>query len=191
MRRAPARRPSPQQLLGAADRTVEPLLATDLRVVFCGINPSLYSAWTGHHFARPGNRFWPVLHRSGFTPRLLAPAEQDELLALGLGVTNIVPRATTAAAELSTDELIAGGRALEADMGRLRPRWLAVLGITAYRTAFRRPGAVLGPQEETLGPARLWVLPNPSGLNAHHSPTQLAERFAELRAAVDEQARHS
>ena len=181
----PADQPTREQLLAAADRTLEPLLAPGLRVLFCGINPGLYSAWTGHHFARPGNRFWPALHRSEFTPRRLAPAEQAELLALGLGVTNVVGRTTATAAELSRAELEEGGRRLVADVERYAPRWLAVLGITAYRTAFAEPRAVLGPQERALGATRVWVLPNPSGLNAHHTLAQLAERLTELRVAVE------
>lgn len=181
------RRPGPDraQLLAAADRTVPPLLAPDLRVLFCGINPGLYTAWTGHHFARPGNRFWPALHRSGFTDRQLAPAEQDELLTLGLGITNVATRASARADELTDDELHEGALRLTREVQTYRPRWLAVLGITAYRAAFDRPRAGLGPQDERVGPARVWVLPNPSGLNAHHTPASLAALFGELRAAVE------
>jgi TDG/mug DNA glycosylase family protein len=153
-------------------------------VLFAGINPSLYSAATGHHFARPGNRFWPALHRSGFTPRLLRPEEQGELLALGLGITNVVDRPTARADELSPAELVAGARALAAKVRRYRPAWLAVVGVTAYRTGFGRPRAALGPQPETVGGARLWVLPNPSGLNAHYTVDGLAAAFAELRATT-------
>jgi len=153
--------------------------------LFCGINPGLYTAWTGHHFARPGNRFWPALHRSGFTPRLLAPAEQQELLGLGLGVTNVVERATATAAELTAGELREGGRLLEATAERFAPAYIAVLGVTAYRAAFGEPKAVLGERERTLGPSRLWVLPNPSGLNAHFTPAALGELFAELRETVE------
>lgn len=182
----PARRRSPsrEELLACADRTIPSLLAPDLDVVFCGINPGLYSAWTGLHFARPGNRFWPALHGAAFTPRRLQPAEQDALLRLGVGITNIVERATATAAELGREELAAGARRLEADVERHRPACVAVLGVTAYRAGFDRPGAVLGPQEEGLGPARLWVLPNPSGLNAHYQLPDLVEWFARLRADV-------
>ena len=176
--------PSRAELLAAADRVVPDVVAEDLRVLFCGINPGLYTAWAGHHFARPGNRFWPALHASGFTPRLLRPAEEQELLALGLGITNVVARATAAAAELSRDELREGGRRLEALAERWRPAYVAVLGVTAYRAAFGEPRAVLGQQDRTLGPARLWVLPNPSGLNAHHQPADLARLFGELREKV-------
>ena len=144
-------------------------MAPGLRVLFCGINPSLISAATRHHFARPGNRFWPTLHGAGFTPRRLAPAEQRLLLDAGIGLTNLVARATASAAELSASELAAGRRRLEAKVRRLRPRAVAVLGIGAYRHAFARPRAALGPQPERLAGAALWVLPNPSGLNAHYS----------------------
>jgi TDG/mug DNA glycosylase family protein len=160
------------------------VVAPGLDVLFCGINPGLYTAWAGHHFARPGNRFWPALHRSGFTPRLLAPAEQDQLPALGLGITNVVDRATATAAELSRAELQEGGRELLANVALWRPAYLAVLGVTAYRAAFGAPKAALGEQPGTIGATRLWVLPNPSGLNAHHPPPVLAAMFAELRAVV-------
>ncbi len=176
-------RPTRAELSAAAGRTIADVLAPGLRVLFCGINPGLYSAATGHHFARPGNRFWPALYRSGFTSRLLRPSEQEELLGLGLGITNIVARATARADELTPDELIAGGQILAEKVATLRPRWLAVVGVTAYRTAFGRPGATVGPQELTIGSAPVWALPNPSGLNAHWSPASLAAEFARLRAA--------
>ena len=175
------RGPTREELSASADRLVPAVAAPGLRVLFVGINPGLYTAWSGHHFARPGNRFWPALHRSGFTPRQLHPRDQRELLALGLGVTNIVERATATAAELSADELREGGRRLEEDAGRYAPTVVAVLGVTAYRAAYQEPGAVLGPQERRIGPSRVWVLPNPSGLNAHHSLDDLARRFRELR----------
>ncbi|MDD9207564.1 G/U mismatch-specific DNA glycosylase [Georgenia sp. 10Sc9-8] len=184
------RRPTAADLAAASERTVPPVIAPGLRVLFCGINPGLYTAWTGHHFARPGNRFWPALHRSGLTPRQLAPAEQDELLALGLGVTNVVERASATAAELSPAELRAGGERLVSEVENYRPQWLAVLGITAYRTAFGLPRATIGPQEQQVGATRVWVLPNPSGLNAHYTPAQLADRFSDLRAAVEGSASH-
>ena len=157
-----------------------------LRVLFCGINPGLVSAATGHHFARPGNRFWPALHAGGFTPRLLAPAEQGELRALGLGLTNVAPRATARADELDDAELVAGGERLRALVAEHAPAWLAVVGVGAYRVAFADRRAQVGRQDRTLGRTRIWVLPNPSGLNAHHTPATLAEAFATLRAAVDE-----
>ncbi|HET7327030.1 MAG TPA: G/U mismatch-specific DNA glycosylase [Nocardioidaceae bacterium] len=178
------RGPSRAELRGYAGRTVAPIIAPRLSVLFCGINPGLYTAWAGHHFARPGNRFWPVLHRSGFTPRLLVPAEQRELLTLGLGVTNVVERATATAAELSAAELREGGRQLEQTASRYQPAYVAILGVTAYRAAFDEPKAMLGLQQRRLGRSRVWVLPNPSGLNAHYQPPELAERFAELRSAA-------
>jgi TDG/mug DNA glycosylase family protein len=153
-------------------------------VLFCGINPGLVSAATGHHFARPGNRFWPALHRSGFTPTLLRPDQQSLLPSLGLGLTNLVARATARADELTAEELRAGGRRLRELAGQVRPGWLAVVGITAYRTAFGEPKAVVGPQAGRLGETRIWALPNPSGLNAHWTLPTLAEEFARLRAAA-------
>lgn len=150
-------------------------------VLFCGINPGLYTAAVQQHFGRPGNRFWPTLYRAGFTPRLFAPSEQNELLPLGIGITNVVARATAAADELTREELLEGGRNLERTVKRYRPRYLAIVGIGAYRTAFERPKAKMGLQEETIGETRIWVLPNPSGLNANYQPAQLVELFAELR----------
>jgi TDG/mug DNA glycosylase family protein len=155
------------------------------RVLFCGINPGLVSAATGHHFARPGNRFWPALHRAGFTPTQLRPAEQGALPGLGLGVTNLVDRATARADQLTQAELRAGGCRLRELTGRVRPAWLAVVGITAYRVAFGRPKAVVGEQDHRLGPTRVWVLPNPSGLNAHWPLAALVAEFARLRAAAE------
>jgi TDG/mug DNA glycosylase family protein len=176
-------RPTRDQLEQARTRVIEDVAAPDLDVLFSGINPGLYSAWTGHHFARPGNRFWPALHRSGFTPRLLRPDEQWELLALGLGITNVVDRASARADELSREEVLTGGGLLREKVRRLQPRWLAVLGVTTYRVAFGAPSAQVGPQELTIGTTGVWVLPNPSGLNAHYTPAALAEEFARLRAA--------
>ena len=182
----PARQPRPTraELASAAGRTIADVAAPGLLVVFCGINPGLYSAFTGHHFARPGNRFWPALHASGFTARLLRPAEQQELLRLHLGITNIVARSTAGADELTREELIVGGRLLATKVRRLRPHWLAVVGVTAYRTAFGRRDAAVGPQDGGIGATRVWVLPNTSGLNAHWSAASLAAEFARLRAAV-------
>jgi len=178
------KKPTRADLLAAADRTVPDVIAPGLKVLFCGINPGLYSAWSGHHFARPGNRFWPALHAGGFTPRLLRPSEERDLLALGYGITNVVRRASAAADELSVEELIAGGRALRARVRRHRPRFLAVLGVGAYRTAFARPKAVLGLQPEPIGETKVWVLPNPSGLNAHYRAADLAKLFGRLRDQV-------
>ncbi|TYB68474.1 G/U mismatch-specific DNA glycosylase [Nonomuraea sp. PA05] len=163
---------------------LDDVLGPSLDVLFCGINPGLMSEATGHHFARPGNRFWPALHLSGFTPRLLAPAEQHLLPSYGLGITNIVPRASAKAAELTSQELVAGGEALAAKVAALGPKVLAVLGISAYRTAFARPKAVIGPQPETVGGARVWVLPNPSGLNAHWTVATIAREMGRLRSSL-------
>jgi TDG/mug DNA glycosylase family protein len=177
-------RPTREALAAASARTIPDVLAPGLSVVFCGINPGLYSAATGHHFARPGNRFWPALHRGGFTPRQVPPVEQSELLMYGLGITNLVDRATARADELGAAELRAGAAALATKVGRLRPAWVAVLGVTAYRAAFERPQATVGPQPTPLGSASVWVLPNPSGLNAHYTLDALAAEFSRLRAAV-------
>jgi TDG/mug DNA glycosylase family protein len=179
-------KPSKEEILAAAGKTVPDVIAPDLRVLFCGINPGLYSGATGHHFARPGNRFWPALYAGGFTERLLSPFEERELLKSGYGITNVVRRATAAASELSTDELIAGGRGLERKVRRYSPKCLAVLGVTVYRTAFNRPLAKLGRQDETIGETLIWVLPNPSGLNAHYQPKDLARLFSELKESVEE-----
>jgi TDG/mug DNA glycosylase family protein len=176
-------------LAAAKDATIPdvlPAAGEPFRVLFVGINPGLYSAATGWHFARPGNRFWPALHASGFTARLLKPSEQQELASCGLGITNIAPRATALAAELAPDELRAGGRRLETLIAARRPAVVAVLGVTAYRTAFARPKAAIGPQADLLATARLWILPNPSGLNAHWTAPRIAEAFSELKEAVDD-----
>jgi double-stranded uracil-DNA glycosylase len=176
--------PTRADLEAARDRVIEDVLGPEPDVLFCGINPGLYSAATGHHFARPGNRFWPALHRSGFTPRLLAPAEQDLLPSFGLGITNVVPRATAQAAELSAGEFREGGERLERLVAEVRPRVLAVAGVTAYRTAFGRPKAVIGPQEDRVGGAAVWVLPNPSGLNAHWTLERIAGELRRLRESL-------
>ena len=175
--------PSPAQLVAAHGTTIPDVIAPDLTVLFCGINPGLWSAATGHHFARPGNRFWPALHRAGFTDRQLHPSEQDLLLGYALGVTNLAARGTARADELTAAELVTGGRRLVAKVRRFRPHWLAVLGVTAYRTAFGDRTVSVGRQERVLGATRVWVLPNPSGLNAHYTVDRLAAAFAELRAA--------
>ena len=178
-------KPSRADLLAAKDKTVRDVIAPDLRVLFCGINPGLYSGATGHHFARPGNRFWPTLYQARFTPRLLAPAEERELLVSGYGITNLVPRATATADELAPDELVTGRRRLEAKLKRYRPRVVALLGIEAYRTAFARRAVTLGQQPERLANAVVWVLPNPSGLNAHYELADLVQHFRSLRQAVE------
>lgn len=177
--------PTRAELLAAAGRTITDVIGPGLRVLFCGINPGLYSGVTGHHFARPGNRFWPTLHAAGFTDRQLKPSEQAELLARGYGITNLVERASATADDLTPAEIVAGGQALAAKVARYQPQVLAVLGVTAYRTAFARPRAVIGRQPERLHNAALWVLPNPSGLNAHYQLADLARVFGELRLAVE------
>ncbi|MEH1169472.1 G/U mismatch-specific DNA glycosylase [Micromonospora sp. CPCC 205539] len=177
-------RPTRAELAAAADRTIPDVLAPGLAVLFVGINPGLWSAATGWHFARPGNRFWPALHLGGFTPRLLHPSEQDELPALGLGITNMAARASARADELSAAELLDGARILTDKVTRYQPRWVAVVGVTAYRIGFGRSKATFGPQPEPLAGARLWVLPNPSGLNAHFTSATLGAAFAGLHAAA-------
>lgn len=157
-----------------------------LRVLFVGINPGLYSAAVGHHFARPGNRFWPTLELSGFTPERVSPFDEQRLLDLGLGITNIVARTTATADELSKEELSRGAAQLATKIRRLAPRFVAVLGVTAYRTAFGVPHAILGRQPETLGGAVAWVLPNPSGLNAHYQLPELAAQFRALREVASD-----
>ena len=176
-------KPSPAQLAAAAGKTLPDVIAPGLDVLFCGINPGLYTAAVQQHFGRPGNRFWPVLFGAGFTPRLFHPSEQHELLKLGYGITNVVARATAAADELSRDELLEGGRVLTRKVKKYKPRFLAVVGMGAYRTAFERPKAKMGLQEEMIGETRVWVLPNPSGLNANYQADALARLFRELRVA--------
>jgi len=180
--------PTRQQLLAAEGRRLHDVIGPDLTVLFCGINPGLYSAAVGHHFARPGNRFWVALYAAGFTGQLLAPSESRLLLKSRCGLTDIVARATARAEDLESAELIAGRRRLEHKIRRFNPRWVAILGITAYRTAFRRPHATPGPQPEPLGGAGIWVLPNPSGLNASYQPAALARAFRRLRTASDRSA---
>lgn len=177
-------KPTKAEIQAAVGKTVPDLIAPDLRILFCGINPSLYSAVVGHHFARPGNRFWKTLYQAGFSDRLLAPSDEQEFLQRGYGITNIVDRATATADELSAEELLAGQQQLAAKVQQYRPQCLAILGIGAYRTAFKRPKAKLGQQEETLHDALLWVLPNPSGLNAHYQLPDLARLFRELLLAI-------
>lgn len=177
-------RPTKEQIAAAHGRLVPDVVAPDLRVLFCGINPGLYSGAVGHHFARPGNRFWAALALSGFTHRRLSAFEEEELLERGLGITNLVRRATATADEISKDELTDGAGALRRKVRRLKPQVVAFLGLGAYRVAFS-PAAVVGEQPELIGDTRLWLLPNPSGLNAHYQVDALAEVFAELRRAVE------
>ena len=176
--------PSRQELQGAYGRSVPDLVGPDLLVLLVGINLSLWSGWSGLHFGRPSNRLWPTLHEAGFTARRLRPEETGELLAAGIGVTNLVNRATARADELTADEIRAGVPRLEKLAVEWQPRSAAVLGVTAYRIAFGRPRARVGRQAETLNGIPLWVLPNPSGLNAHYQQPALTAEYAALRAAL-------
>ncbi len=177
-------RPTREEIRAARGRTLTDLIAPNLLVLFCGINPGLYSGAVGHHFARPGNRFWPVLHAAGFTDRLLSPFEEHELLERGYGITNLVERATAGADDLSRAEIVEGGRRLAAKVLRYRPRFVAVLGIGAYRAAFDRPKATIGRQELSIGPTSLWALPSPSGLNAHYRFAEFVSLYEDLRRAA-------
>ena len=178
-------KPSRDDLVAATAKGTPDILAEDLRIVFCGINPGLYSAAVGHHFARPGNRFWSTLFKAGLTPRLFTGFDDGKLLENGLGITNIVARATAKAEELTTDELLAGAVKLRRKILRYRPRFLAIVGYGAYRVAFRQPKAVGGAQAKSIGDTHIWLLPNTSGLNANHLPAELARRFEELRIAAE------
>jgi TDG/mug DNA glycosylase family protein len=177
-------RPTPEELKAASSKFLRDVIGPDLKVLFSGINPGLYSTAIGHHFGRPGNRFWPALHLSGFTPRLFSPYEDTELLELGYGITNVVARTTAKAEEITKDELLAAASVLTQKLERYRPRFLAICGMGAYRTAFGKPKAGLGEQSDRIAGTRVWVLPNPSGLNANFQLPQLAELFAELRRAA-------
>ena len=179
----PRVKPSRADLLAAANKTVADVIAPGLNVLFCGINPGLYTAAIGHHFGRPGNRFWPTIHSAGFTPRQFDPSEEQELLPLGYGITNVVARATAAADELANAEIVAGGKILQEKVQQWQPRFLAVLGVGAYRVAFHQPQATMGRQARVIGSTIVWVLPNPSGLNVFYQ-NRLVELFAELRLAA-------
>lgn len=178
-------KPTKEQLRAATTKTVRDVIAPDLRVLFCGINPGLYTAAVGHHFARPGNRFWPTLYAAGFTSRVLSPFDERELLKSGFGITNVVARTTASADELTKEEIINGGARLNRKVVRYRPKVLAVLGVGAYRTAFNRPKAIVGKQKEMIGKTVVWVLPNTSGLNANYQTPELTRLFRELRDFVD------
>jgi TDG/mug DNA glycosylase family protein len=173
--------PSKKDLAAAANRGIRDVLAPGLKVLFVGINPGLYSAATGHHFARPGNRFWPALHQGGFTPRQLHPSQQGELLRYGYGITNLVNRGTATADELSPQEFVAGRRRLAAKVRRYRPRIVAFLGVGAFCHAFECKRAAVGPQAERFEGAQVWLLPNPSGLNANYQLPELVKLFRALR----------
>jgi TDG/mug DNA glycosylase family protein len=178
-------KPTKEQLLAATEKTVADVIAPHLLVLFSGINPGLYTAAVGHHFARPGNRFWPALHAGGFTDRVLSPFDERELLKSGYGITNVVPRTTATADLLTKEEIVAGGEKLRRKVLRYRPKVLAVLGVGTYRTAFNRPKATIALQPEKIGDTILWVLPNPSGLNAHYQASELARLFRELKDFAD------
>ena len=177
-------RPTKDQIAAARGKRVPDVIASGLDVLLCGINPGLYSGAVGHHFARPGNRFWKALEGSSFTDRVLSPFEERELLDRGLGITNLVERATAGAGELTAEELREGAVHLERKVRRFRPRFVAFLGLSAYRTGFQRHAAVPGPQEGALGGSHVWLLPNPSGVNAHYQLPDLVAAFKELRAAA-------
>ena len=176
--------PSKAELAASYGRTIRDVLGPGLDVVFCGINPGRYSGATGFHFAGPGNRFWPALHASGFTDRRLKPSEVGLLPQFGCGITNLVARTTARADELTDDELRAGRRRLERKVRRHHPLWVAFVGLGAYRVAFGKPAATVGPQPDTIAEARVWVLPNTSGLNANYQPADFAQQFRNLRRAV-------
>jgi TDG/mug DNA glycosylase family protein len=178
-------RPTAEQIKACIGKSLPDIIAPNLKILFCGINPSLYSAAVGHHFARPGNRFWPTLHNAGFTPRLFSPYEDHTLLNLGYGLTNIVPRATAGAADLSSAEYAPAARLLKRKLTRYRPKFLAVLGVAAYRLAFSQRDISLGLQPNPIGPTQIWILPNPSGLNAHYQLKDLAKIYAKLRRAAE------
>jgi double-stranded uracil-DNA glycosylase len=179
MREAPWK-PSKQQLNDALSKSVPDIIEKDLKVLFCGINPGLYTAAVGHHFARPGNRFWLTLYKSGFTPQLLSPFDERELLNYGFGITNIVDKTTASAADLTKDEIKAGGKLLLPKILKYSPKVLAVLGVGAFRDAFDCKSASIGRQKESIGSTLLWVLPNPSGINANYQIDDLVELFKEL-----------
>ncbi|MCE5258724.1 MAG: G/U mismatch-specific DNA glycosylase [Chloroflexi bacterium] len=181
-------RPTREELLAAVNKRVPDIIAPGLRLLLCGINPGLYTAAIGHHFGRPGNRFWPALYASGLTPRLLSPYDEHELLDYGIGIVSLVDRPTAAASELSLNELQEGAICLKNKVEIYQPRWVAVLTIELYRKAFGRKKAQIGRQPETIAGAGLWVLPNPSGLNAHFTPAALALLFGELRQALEEES---
>ncbi len=182
----PPWKPTKAEVAAAAGKTVADVIGPNLKVLFVGINPGLYAAAIGHHFGRPGNRFWPLLHQAGFTHRLFSPFEDGELVQLGLGITSIVRRASAAADELAAEELRAGGRALETKIRQFQPRIVAVLGVQAYRVAFGRPRATIGPQPQTIGHSELWLLPNPSGRMAHYQMPELVRLFRQLREAASD-----
>src|SRR3989344_583720 len=179
------KRPTKEELMAAKGERVKDVIAMDLKCLFCGINPGQYTAWIGHHFGRPGNRFWRAVFGGGFTPRLLTPFEERKLLNYGYGITNLVQRATLAASEVSREELVMGRENLVKKILKYRPKIAAILGVEAYRKAFGLKGVTIGPQEKRIGKTKLWVLPNPSGLNAHYTPADLAQLFQKLKKETE------
>lgn len=173
-------KPSKQQLSEALGKEVPDIIQVNLKVLFCGINPGLYSAAVGHHFARPGNRFWPVLYKSGFTPKIFSPFEEQKLRQFGYGITNIVNRATAAASDLSKEEIRQSGNLLIKKVLKYRPKVLAVLGVGAFRESFAKNEVRIGRQDQEIEKTTLWVLPNPSGLNANYQLDKLVKLFKEL-----------
>jgi TDG/mug DNA glycosylase family protein len=189
--KAPVRKPTKAELLAAYGKPVRDIIAPRLKILFVGINPGLYSGAVGHHFARPGNRFWPALHKAGFTAHRLSPFEERDLLKRGYGITNIVDFSTAAADELDARDLAKGGKRLSAKIKRYRPRIVAILGLKAFRLAFGRPRAGFGMQEERSGPSRVWVLPNPSGLNASYQLPALTRMFRTVRREAEKTIKRS
>ena len=179
------KRPTKEELMAAKGERVKDVIAMDLKCLFCGINPGQYTAWIGHHFGRPGNRFWRAVYKGGFTPRLLTPFEEIELLKYGYGITNLVQRATLTASEVSREELEKGKDNLVKKISKYLPKAVAVLGVTAYRNAFGQKSATIGLQKEKIEQTRVWVLPNPSGLNTHYTPADLAELFSQLKKETE------
>ena len=178
-------KPTKQELADSVNNTIHDVIDYNLKVLFCGINPGLYTAATGFHFARPGNRFWPALYKSGFTKELLKPYDQEKLLEYKYGITNFVSRTTNAAAELNRKEYELGAKILTEKVLKYKPEYLVVLGIGAYKAGFNRKQAKIGLQDHKIGDTKIWILPNPSGLNANFTPTDLARLFGELREAVN------
>jgi len=178
------RKPTKAEIAAAEGKALPDVITVGLRILFCGINPGLYSAAVGHHYAGPSNRFWKVLHAAGYTERLLSPYQDRELLSRGCGLTNLIHRATAGARDLPPAEYVTGLQRLAAKVQRYEPRCVAILGIGAYRTAFSDRNVVLGEQAQGFAGARLWVLPNPSGLNTHYQLPDLARLFGELRETV-------
>ncbi len=177
-------KPSKEQIAQSVNKQIYDVIAPGIKLLFCGINPGLYTAAIKKHFGRPGNRFWPALFAGGITPRLYSPFEQHLLLLDNIGITNLVNRATARADEVEEKELQKGAEVLSQKIAKYKPEAVAILGITTYRTAFKKPKAKLGIQEDVISGAKIWVLPNPSGLNAHFQIKELGLLFAQLNSGV-------